>query len=182
LFSWGDAKHCLTELSQEKTIFPVGPVKGDRQACGTARGRNALRVRRNFLPANDGNGIVVVDASLISASVMNLNGKKPGAAVNTASDGIELGARNRVLNCTIFSNGQHGVFSASANNRNFIEGCLLHSNAGFAIFLESNGNSVVRNQVGGNTSGTINQSGGNIAPIQNASTAVGSLHPLANYP
>ena len=86
LFSWGDAKHCLTELSQEKTIFPVGPVKGDRQACGTARGRNALRVRRNFLPANDGNGIVVVDASLISASVVNLNGKKPGAPVNTASD------------------------------------------------------------------------------------------------
>ncbi|MEO5722422.1 MAG: right-handed parallel beta-helix repeat-containing protein [Chthoniobacterales bacterium] len=131
--------------------------------------------------ANDGNGIVVADASLISASVVNLNGKKPGSPVNPASDGIELGARNRVLNCTIFSNGQHGILSASANNRNYIEGCLMHSNGAFAISLQGTANTVIKNQVAGNTGGTINQAGGGIAPIHFASDPVGTIHPLANF-
>ena len=42
--------------------------------------------------------------------------------------------------------------------------------------LLGNGNTVIKNQVGGNA-GTINQSGGNIAPIHHASDPVGTIHP-----
>ena len=115
--------------------------------------------------------------------VTNMNGKKT-TPINAASDGIEItNGRTRVLDCTSFSNAQHGIFSASTNNRNFIEGSLFHSNTGFGIFLQAGaGDTVIKNQVGGNTGGTINISGGNIAPIMNASTAAASMHPLANFP
>lgn len=130
---------------------------------------------------NDGNGILAGDGCLISDSVANLNGKKPSLPVNAASDGIEISARNRVANCTLYDNAQHGINSTSANSRNYIEGCLLHSNDGFGIALQGNGNTVIKNQVGGNTGGTINQTGGNIGPIQSASDPVGTIHPLANF-
>ena len=130
---------------------------------------------------NQGNGIVVAGSCFISDCVTSQNGKKT-SPTNPASDGIEISGRNRVVNCNSFSNGQHGILSASTNNREYIADCLMHSNDGFAIFLQGNGNTVIRNQVGGNSSGTLNQTGGNIAPLQNASTAVGSMHPLANFP
>jgi parallel beta-helix repeat protein len=130
--------------------------------------------------ANQGNGITVATACLIADCVANLSGKKT-APNNTASDGIELGARNRVVNCTVFSNAQHGINGVSSSNRNFIEGCLAHSNDSFGIALQANGNTVIKNQVGGNTGGTINQSGGGVAPLNNASDPVGTIHPLANF-
>jgi ketosteroid isomerase-like protein len=40
---------------------------------------------------------------------------------------------------------------------------------------------VIKNQAGGNSGGTINQSSGNIAPIQKAGDPVASRHPLANF-
>ena len=75
----------------------------------------------------------------------------------------------------------HHPLTHHRNNREFIEGCLLHSNDGLAISLQANGNTVIKNQVGGNTGGTINQTGGNIGPLQNASAAVGTIHPFANF-
>lgn len=132
---------------------------------------------------NQGNGIVVAGSSLVRDCVVNFNGKKV-TPINTTSDGIEVTAgRTRVVNCTIFDNALHGIHSTSTNNRNFIEGCLVHSNDSFGIFLQAGGgDTVIKNQVGGNGAGSINISGGNIAPLQNASTAVGSMHPLANFP
>ena len=130
--------------------------------------------------SNQGNGILAGGSSIVIDCLTNGNGKKT-APTNANSDGIEIGGRSRVINCNSFNNGGAGILSNSTNNREFIEGCLLHSNDGFAISLQANGNTVIKNQVGGNTGGTINQSGGNIAPIQSASTAVGSIHPLANF-
>jgi parallel beta-helix repeat protein len=141
---------------------------------------SSTTIRSCTVRANDGNGILVVDAGLVTDCVVNLNGKKPSSPVNLASDGIEMGARNRVVNCTLFDNAQHGIHSTSSNNRNFIEGCLAQANDSFAITLQGNGNTVIKNQVGGNA-GAINQSGGNIAPTQSASDAVGTIHPLANF-
>ena len=75
------------------------------------------------------------------------------------------------FNCVARNNAQHGINSTSGNNRNYIEGCLLHGNTGFGIFLQAGGNTVIKNQVGGNTGGTINMTGSNIAPIQRRRTA-----------
>ena len=161
-----------------------GTITGSTASENGGEGINAssnMVIESCAVRANNSNGMSVGDASLVSQCVASFNGKKPDSPVNPAADGIEMSARNRVLNCTLFSNGQHGINSLSANSRNFIEGCLAHSNDSFAIALQSNGNTVIKNQVGGNSGGTINQSGGNIAPIQNASDAVGVIHPLANF-
>jgi hypothetical protein len=128
---------------------------------------------------NQGDGILVVDASQISDCSISISGKK--TTTNTAADGIEMGARNRVFNCTIYDNAQHGINSTNTNNRNFIEHCMLTANDSFGIALQGNGNTVINNQVGGNAGGSINQTGGNIAPIENASDPVGTIHPLANF-
>jgi parallel beta-helix repeat protein len=131
--------------------------------------------------SNQGNGILVTDACLISGCVVNESGKKTGAPTNTAADGIEMGSRNRVVNCTIFNGAQFGINATSTSNRNFIEGCLVNSNDAGGISLQANTNTVIKNQVVGNITFNINQTGGGIAPIQNASDAVGTIHPLANF-
>ena len=130
--------------------------------------------------SNQGNGIMAGGSSSVIDCLTSSNGKKT-APTNTASDGIEISGRSRVINCNSFSNAGAGILSNSTNNREFIEGCLLHSNDGLAISLQANGNTVIKNQVGGNTGGTINQTGGNIGPLQNASAAVGTIHPFANF-
>jgi hypothetical protein len=131
---------------------------------------------------NQGTGINILgDGSVISTCAANLSGKKT-SPFNTAADGIKFSARTRVVNCTSFNNAQHGIEGTSGGNRGYIEGCVMQGNGGFAIAVPANTAVIVRNEVGGNTAGTINQTGGNIAPVQNASDAVGSIHPLANYP
>ena len=149
---------------------------------GIQAGNHAV-VEKCNARTNQGDGIIVAGSGLVRDCVATGNGKKT-TPINAASDGIEVtGGRTRVIDCTTFSNAQHGILSSSTNNRNFIEGCLAHGNAGFGIFLQAGaGDTVIKNQVGGNTGGTINLAGGNIAPIVSASTAVGSMHPLANFP
>ena len=131
---------------------------------------------------NQGNGINILgDGSVINTCAVSLSGKKT-SPFNTAADGIKFSARTRVVNCTAFNNAQHGIEGTSGGNRGYIEGCVMQGNTGFAIAVPANTAVIIRNEVGGNTAGTINQTGGNIAPVQNASDAVGSIHPLANYP
>ena len=131
---------------------------------------------------NQGNGIsTVADGSVISTCAVSTSGKK-SMPFNTAADGIRITARTRVVNCTSFNNAQHGIENTSSGNRAYIDGCIMQGNTGFAIAVVGNGNVIIRNQVGGNSGGAINQSGGNIAPIQNASDAAGVMHPLANFP
>ena len=131
---------------------------------------------------NQGNGIsTVADGSVISTCAVSLNGKK-AAQFNTAADGIRITARTRVVNCTSFNNAHHGIENTSNGNRAYIEGCIMQGNGGFAIALPASTNVIVHNQVGGNSGGGINQSGGNIAPVQNASDSASTMHPLANYP
>ena len=81
----------------------------------------------------------------------------------------------------IFNNSGAGINSTSTNNSHFNEGCHVYSNDSGGITLMANGNTGVRNQVVANSVHQINQSGGGIAPVQAASTAVGTMHPHANF-
>jgi hypothetical protein len=106
------------------------------------------------------------------------------AAYRNGGDGIEIRAgRTRVINYTVFGNAGHGIHSASASNRNFIEGCLAHSTDAFGGFGQVGaGDAVIKNQGGGNRGGAIYQGVGNIVPIQAASPSAANIHPLENFP